>query len=60
MVQHAAVQITAGRVLIDGDLTVQLEVVPGATHLFEEPGALELVSQLALGWCRRHMKGALN
>ena len=22
---------------------VQLEIVPGATHLFEEPGALELV-----------------
>jgi dienelactone hydrolase len=30
---------------------VQLEIVPGATHLFEEPGALELVSQLALEWC---------
>ena len=30
---------------------VQLEIVPGATHLFEEPGALELVSQLALKWC---------
>jgi pimeloyl-ACP methyl ester carboxylesterase len=34
---------------------VQLEIVPGATHLFEEPGALELVSQLALRWCRRHL-----
>jgi putative phosphoribosyl transferase len=34
---------------------VQLEIVPGATHLFEEPGALELVSQLALRWCRRHV-----
>jgi putative phosphoribosyl transferase len=33
---------------------VELEIVPGATHLFEEPGALELVSQFALGWCRRH------
>ena len=37
---------------------VQLEIVPGATHLFEEPGALELVSQLALKWCTKHMKGA--
>jgi len=35
--------------------TVQLEIVPGATHLFEEPGALERVSQLALQWCRRHL-----
>ncbi len=31
----------------------QLEVVPGATHLFEEPGALEEVSRLALEWYER-------
>jgi putative phosphoribosyl transferase len=36
---------------------VQLEIVPGATHLFEEPGALESVSQLALEWCRTYVKG---
>jgi putative phosphoribosyl transferase len=35
---------------------VQLQIVPGATHLFEEPGALELVSQLALKWCTKHLK----
>ena len=35
---------------------VQLEIVPGATHLFEEPGALELVSRLALEWCAKHVK----
>lgn len=29
---------------------VRLEVVPGATHLFEEPGALERVSLLAASW----------
>jgi dienelactone hydrolase len=29
---------------------VKLEVVPGASHLFEEPGALETVSRLAGGW----------
>jgi dienelactone hydrolase len=34
---------------------VHLEIVPGATHLFEEPGALERVSQLALQWCQRHV-----
>jgi putative phosphoribosyl transferase len=28
----------------------QLAVVPGATHLFEEPGALEEVSRLAGDW----------
>jgi putative phosphoribosyl transferase len=29
---------------------VRLEVVPGATHLFEEPGALEMVAHLARDW----------
>lgn len=28
----------------------KLEVVPGATHLFEEPGALERVAELAGDW----------
>lgn len=28
----------------------RLVIVPGATHLFEEPGTLEKVSELALGW----------
>ena len=30
--------------------TVRLDIVPGATHLFEEPGAMEQVSRLAIGW----------
>jgi len=34
---------------------VQLEVVPGATHLFEEPGALERVAQLATDWFVKHI-----
>lgn len=34
---------------------VQLEIVPGATHLFEEPGTLEIVSELARAWCARHL-----
>jgi pimeloyl-ACP methyl ester carboxylesterase len=29
---------------------VRLEIVPGATHLFEEPGALEQVARLARDW----------
>ena len=33
----------------------ELSIVPGASHLFEEPGALEQVSQLALGWFKRHL-----
>ena len=35
---------------------VHLEIVPGATHLFEEPGTLEQVARLAADWCRRHLK----
>jgi putative phosphoribosyl transferase len=27
-------------------------IIPGATHLFEEPGALEEVARLASGWFR--------
>jgi putative phosphoribosyl transferase len=33
----------------------ELVIVPGASHLFEEPGTLEQVARLALGWCRRHI-----
>ncbi|PRX02911.1 UNVERIFIED_ORG: dienelactone hydrolase [Actinomadura viridilutea] len=34
----------------------RLEIVPGATHLFEEPGALERVTELATGWFTAHLK----
>ena len=33
----------------------QLVIVPGATHLFEERGALEHVAELAVRWCTRHL-----
>ena len=36
---------------------VKLELVPGATHLFEEPGALEQVAHLASEWFGRHLPG---
>jgi hypothetical protein len=34
---------------------VQLEIVPGATHLFEERGTLEQVMELAAAWFHRHL-----
>ncbi len=34
----------------------QLEIVPGATHLFEEPGKLDAVAHLACGWFARHLR----
>jgi len=32
------------------------EIVPGATHLFEEPGTLEAVEELATEWFARHLR----
>src|SRR5213592_3622906 len=37
---------------------VKLEIVPGATHLFEEPGALEQVAKLASDWFLLHAAGS--
>ena len=34
---------------------VKLEIIPGATHLFEEPGALEQVAKLASNWFINHI-----
>jgi putative phosphoribosyl transferase len=36
----------------------RLTLVPGATHLFEEPGTLEEVAAHAAAWFKRHMKPA--
>jgi putative phosphoribosyl transferase len=36
----------------------RLEIVPGASHLFEEPGALDEVARLARDWFVRHLKPA--
>jgi len=33
----------------------ELRIVPGATHLFEEPGTLEEVARLAADWFHRHL-----
>ena len=44
--REAAAQMTCER---------ELRVVPGATHLFEEPGALEAVATLAADWLALHL-----
>jgi dienelactone hydrolase len=33
----------------------ELKIVPGATHLFEEPGTLDVVAELAAEWFQRHL-----
>ncbi len=38
---------------------VKLEIVPGATHLFEESGTLERVAELAGQWFARYLQPAL-
>jgi pimeloyl-ACP methyl ester carboxylesterase len=44
--QRAYARLRAGK---------QLVIVPGATHLFEEPGALAEVARLAADWFTRYL-----
>ena len=34
----------------------RLDIIPGASHLFEEPGRLEIVAQHAVDWLERHLR----
>jgi putative phosphoribosyl transferase len=34
----------------------KLEIIPGATHLFEEPGKLEIVARLAADWFLKYLR----
>jgi len=34
----------------------EMEIVPGATHLFEEPGTLDMAAELAKNWFVRYLK----
>lgn len=34
----------------------QFEIIPGATHLFEEPGTLERVAEMAANWLAEYLK----
>jgi dienelactone hydrolase len=38
----------------------RLDIIPGATHLFEEPGALDKVARLACHWFRQHLSPATS
>jgi len=41
-----------------GSPVKELVIVPGASHLFEEPGKLEEVARLAADWFARHLTAA--
>ena len=43
-----------------GAVKKELKIVPGATHLFEEPGTLQQVAELAAGWFGRHLPRAIG
>jgi putative phosphoribosyl transferase len=36
----------------------ELAIVPNASHLFEEPGALDTVARLTVDWLGRHLPRA--
>jgi pimeloyl-ACP methyl ester carboxylesterase len=38
-----------------GSKVKELVIVPGASHLFEEPGKLDEVAQLAAGWFKKYL-----
>ena len=38
----------------------RLEVVPGATHLFEEPGTLDAVADMAADWFTAHLRASAS
>ena len=59
IVGGADVQVRLLNEAIFGDLPdgSDLAVVPGASHLFEEPGALDQVALLAADWFTRHLGG---
>jgi len=44
--------------LLSGE--ARIEIIPGASHLFEEPGKLEIIAQLASDWLSKHFKNADN
>jgi putative phosphoribosyl transferase len=39
---------------------VELVIIPGASHLFEEPGTLEQVTFATIDWCRMHLVEVIN
>src|SRR5262245_39079491 len=41
-----------------GSPVKHVEIVPGASHLFEEPGKLEVVARLAADWFTRYLGGS--
>ena len=66
MVRQPTLLVVGGRDAVVLDLNrralqelageARLEIVPGASHLFEEPGTLEQVARLARDWFVQHLR----
>lgn len=52
---HEVLELNQGALIEIPAKDKKLEIVPHATHLFEEPGALEKVAELAANWFQRHL-----
>jgi putative phosphoribosyl transferase len=46
----------AAMATLPGDTERRLEIIAGASHLFEEPGAMDKVTELARNWFQKHLK----
>jgi pimeloyl-ACP methyl ester carboxylesterase len=51
---HGVIELNESAIVELRNCEAELRVVPGATHLFEEPGALDQVAALARDWFVRH------
>ena len=51
---HPVIEMNS-RAMLEMRCPVKLEIVPGATHLFEERGALDAVARLARDWFIQHL-----
>lgn len=52
---HGVIELNRGALAGLAGATAELKIVPGATHLFQEPGTLEEVARLASGWFTRYL-----
>lgn len=53
---HAVLRLNReARAQLPAQTESRLEIIPGATHLFEEPGTLDQVARLARSWFHQHL-----
>ena len=57
---HTVLELNRRALAALGAREKEMAIVPGATHLFEEPGALEVVARLAADWFTVHLGHGLE